>query len=417
VVKSYPFFDTSTAAPGIEEHLIAFEKMGPMTWKLPRSSSSSGSGKAALTVAFVFVCALVVCREISFSRMVAVLNVESNPSYGPHWGPFVDTHVSIEKRRRLPHWRVVTDCSSFSLDCMAHARLSDQYSDYPIPPKTIQERETWTVQDLSQPIQEWRETLAGVYQTNRTGISNIYPQKASAHSYEQCMALAGGKKTTTEQLDDVLSNRLQPERDTGMIAFTITDYNYAQDTIHDFVQAFEEVVGFPTESLLIVAIDKATTELACQYGYPVISWTNDESLRDAVANTKIVISSELVRRGMPFFFSEMDVFWIQSPKPSLIDFLNEPAQLIFSPHQNNPWGANIGVYASKANEGTVDYFGHCLDVLKEKPDTHDQYVMVRVLLQLMPLPHPDRITTNYFSFLEDTKHFWMLLPFSLSLFR
>jgi hypothetical protein len=52
--------------------------------------------------------------------------------------------------------------------------------------------------------------------------------------------------------------------------------------------------------------------------------------------------------------------------------------LYFSVHQNNPWAANIGVYASKANKYTQEYFEICIDVLKQRPETHDQWVMQQV---------------------------------------
>ena len=143
---------------------------------------------------------------------------------------------------------------------------------------------------------------------------------------------------------------------------------------------FEEIVGFPQHSFFIVAMDKATANLACEYGYPVISWNKADSLKDAVANTKLFISRELLTRGRSFLFSEMDVFWLRSPKPSLLAFLDSSAEVIFSAHQNNPWAPNIGVYASKANEKTLEYLDHCIDALAKKPKTHDQFVMVSVEL-------------------------------------
>jgi Nucleotide-diphospho-sugar transferase len=233
---------------------------------------------------------------------------------------------------------------------------------------------------------------------NRTGGTYIYPNPASRPAFEQCFGITQNK-STMEQLDDVLSYRIVPEKDTGMIAFTITDYNYARDMIHDIVQMFEEVVGFPRNSFFFVALDVATVELACRHNYPVISWNNDDNLKDAVANTKLVISRELAKRGMPFFFSEMDVFWLRTPKPSLLTFLDSSVEVMFSGHQNNPWAPNIGVYASKANDRTLEYFGHCLDILSEKPQTHDQYVMVSMDLfapQNMSARTPNLNEHNHF---------------------
>ncbi|KAL3908914.1 MAG: hypothetical protein SGILL_008299 [Bacillariaceae sp.] len=165
-----------------------------------------------------------------------------------------------------------------------------------------------------------------------------------------------------------------------MIAFTISDYSYAQDMIHDMFQMMEHVVGFSQQHFVLVAIDVQTVELACKFGYPVIFWkeSNTESLKEAVANTKLVLSMEFVKRGIDFFFTEMDVWWIKTPRKSLVDFQQRRENLLFSGHQNNPTAPNIGVYAVKANDYSREYFQTCLDVLKQRPETHDQWAMAEV---------------------------------------
>ena len=94
------------------------------------------------------------------------------------------------------------------------------------------------------------------------------------------------------------------------------------------------------------------------------------------------MSYELLKRGVDIFFSEMDVWWIKSPKPSLIEFQKQEGphdnHLFLSGHQNNPNAPNIGVYAAKSNDQTKEYFEICIDLLKQKPDTHDQLVMAEV---------------------------------------
>lgn len=88
----------------------------------------------------------------------------------------------------------------------------------------------------------------------------------------------------------------------------------------------------------------------------------------------------------------MDVWWIRSPKQKLIDFKNKHndnnngedendhngKHIYFSGHQNNYGAPNIGVYAVKADKYSEEYFRVCLDVLKEKPETHDQWVLAEV---------------------------------------
>ena len=189
-----------------------------------------------------------------------------------------------------------------------------------------------------------------------------------------------------QQLDEILSSgRLAPEPRTNMVAFTISDYSYAQDMLHDVFQMMDHVVGFSPKHFVLIAIDVSTVEMACRYGYPVVFWkeSDKESLKDAVANTKLILSMEFVSRGLDFFFTEMDVWWIKSPRKSLIQFQQSNSgprrnHLLFSGHQNNPTAPNIGVYAAKSNGFSKEYFQVCLDVLKLRPETHDQWAMAEV---------------------------------------
>jgi hypothetical protein len=73
-----------------------------------------------------------------------------------------------------------------------------------------------------------------------------------------------------------------------MVAFTISDYSYTYDMVHDVYQMMEAVVGFDSlRNFFLLAIDRKTVDVACRYGYPVVYWNADEGLRDAVANTKV----------------------------------------------------------------------------------------------------------------------------------
>jgi len=177
-----------------------------------------------------------------------------------------------------------------------------------------------------------------------------------------------------------------PEPDTNMIAFTISDYSYVRDMLHEIFQMMDETVGFSSKHFFLVAIDQKSVELACQHGYPVVMWKAYEgNLKDAVANTKIIVSYELVMRGFDFFFTEMDVWWIRSPKENLVEFQkrhddeeHDEKHLYLSGHQNNPHAPNIGVYAVKADKYTEEYFKIVIDFLKQKPETHDQWIMAEV---------------------------------------
>ncbi|KAG7345450.1 nucleotide-diphospho-sugar transferase [Nitzschia inconspicua] len=310
---------------------------------------------------------------------------------------------STSRRAELvPHWRVAVDCSSYNLDCYTRGQRENRYLPYPFPPNssTIQDFQTEIVRAFPK---EWLQHLQSHPITNYTqppAVSiqeahNLYPAAVGNDEYLNCLQFTGiqgaraTSKSTLDQLDEILaSGRLSVEPETKMVAFTISDYTYTREMLHDMFQMMEHVVGFSPRHFFLVAIDVETVEMACRHGYPVLFWkeSNNKGLRDAVANTKLVLSFELINRGINFFFSEMDVWWIKSPKPSLALFQDiSPDQTIenhlyFSGHQNNPLGANIGVYASKATKHTKEYFRVCLDLLKQRPTTHDQWVMHQVSL-------------------------------------
>jgi Nucleotide-diphospho-sugar transferase len=305
--------------------------------------------------------------------------------------------LSIQMHQRLPHWRVAVDCSVYNLDCFSRVKREHRYLPYPFPPTHV-DTQTEFLRDFPD---EWKQILQSQQITNYSkapevsiqNVHSLFPPMVEDEEYQKCLALAGiqggddSPKTTLQQLDEMLaSGKLTVEPHTNMIAFTISDYSYTQDMMHDMFQMMDHVVGFSPKHFFLVAIDVPTVEMGCRHGYPVIFWreSKTESLRDAVANTKIILSLELVNRGIAFFFTEMDVWWIESPKSDILAFQkidsNQTSEnhLYFSPHQNNPWAANIGVYASKANKYTQEYFKICIDVLKQRPETHDQWAMQQV---------------------------------------
>jgi hypothetical protein len=311
---------------------------------------------------------------------------------------------SLSSRRplqKLPHWRMAVDCSVYSLDCFSHGQRKHRYLPYPLPPTPTDEL---TVEIVREFPKDWSQILQSQPVTNYSSTPevtiqdqhNLYPAKVEDSEYQKCLDFTGigndsdsdvSERTTLQQLDEMLKfQRLTVEPDTSMIAFTISDSTYVHDMIHDMFQMMDHVVGFSQQHFVLIAIDVATVQMACRYGYPVIFWreSKNEGLRNAIANTKVVLSFELVKRGIAFFFTEMDVWWIQSPKPSLMLFQQQQEDnlvgnhLFFSSHQNNPKAANIGVYAAKANKYTQEYFEICIDVLKQRPKTHDQWAMQQV---------------------------------------
>ncbi|KAG7355180.1 nucleotide-diphospho-sugar transferase [Nitzschia inconspicua] len=307
---------------------------------------------------------------------------------------------------RVPHWRVAVDCSAYSLDCFSRGQRENRYLPYPFPP-TMSTMHDFQTDILREFPKEWVQRLQSQPVTNYShppeltiqNVHNLYPTVVGHDEYQKCMeftgiqgAAGGPTKSASNQLDEILaSGRLSMEPDTNMVAFTISDYTYSQDMLHDMFQMMEHVVGFSPRHFFLVAIDVGTVEMACRHGYPVLFWnestdnTNEGLLRDAVANTKLFFSFELINRGIDFFFSEMDVWWMKSPKTSLKAFQDLGADqttgnhLYFSSHQNNPGAANIGVYAAKSTDHTKEYFQICIDLLKQRPETHDQLVMHQVV--------------------------------------
>jgi len=258
-------------------------------------------------------------------------------------------------------------------------------------------RDEWSVESFDRIPNDWIEYLEKKKETEERKFSVVedknylYPPTVPEIEYQTCLDLAVNQnKSTIEQLDVLLSGKspqIVPEPDTNMVAFTISDYGYVQDMLHEVFQMMDDVVGFSSKHFFLVAIDQRSAELACKYGYSVVLWkADDDNLRDAVANTKVVLSHDLAKRGIDFFFTEMDVWWIRSPKPNLIDFQkrhdiddgNNRKHLYFSGHQDNYSAPNIGVYAVKSNRYSEEYFRVCLDVLNEKPETHDQWVLAEV---------------------------------------
>ncbi len=151
---------------------------------------------------------------------------------------------------------------------------------------------------------------------SRSILYSDAPAKVPSSTKEECMkqSLESHWKI---QIDNLLFNtnitsRLKREPTTNMIAYTISDYNYAYDMMHDVFTMNSEIVGFDA-SFFMVALDLETLEMACEFGYPVVAWPSARpedgtGLKEAVAFTKFEVSLYLIERGFDFFFYEMDVW-------------------------------------------------------------------------------------------------------------
>ena len=252
-----------------------------------------------------------------------------------------------------PNWKVSLDCSIFSLDCP----IRREYAPYPF--------DFWDDKFLKDSSEAMTENQQSHKQ--HPPESPGRPQPVSKQKEKKCMNYV--KDTPfSQQLDNMLQ---QLSRSLNrLVAYTLSDIGYAKDMIHDVFAMAHNVVGFP-DSFFMVAMDDATMELCCRYGYPILPCPHSGGLEDRVRLTKFQVSLDLLKNGQDFLFFEMDVWFI---RPMLPFLQNQIGDFLCSSHQNNPEGMNIGVYAAKANNATLEYFQHCLDVARTY-QIHDQQLM------------------------------------------
>ena len=247
------------------------------------------------------------------------------------------------------------DCSIFSLDCPIRRR----YAPYPFDFSSNELKEA----NLTE-LEQIFETSQPVTIPERTMNQ---PQPTSKEDEKHCLKYARDTLFNI-QLDQMLK-KLSRTANSTLVAYTISDIGYAKEMIHDVFAMAHNVVGFPN-SFFMVAIDEATLELGCRYGYPILPSPRTGGLEDRVKFTKFQVSLDLLKRGQNFLFFEMDVWFFQSMLPLLQQF----GDLLVSSHQNSPTAMNIGVYAVNSNDATREYFQHCLDVAS-KVEVHDQKLM------------------------------------------
>ncbi|CAB9526878.1 expressed unknown protein [Seminavis robusta] len=299
----------------------------------------------------------------------------------------------IVKKKKLPDWRIAMDCSIWDFHCVTTRQKSGVYEAYPFPYTRKYDHEhlfKWEQMDKV-PV-EWQQELADINTTlsfppPRT-VEYTYKEQVSESELQKCLQSAQDL-SWKEQIRSLIqgpNKQLDASKnDLNLLAFTISDYKYAKDMMHDFFQMNDNIVGLPG-ALFMVAIDHETLEMACRYNYPVVAWTSAvprktidterEDLKHSVANTKFEVSSALVEMDQDFFFYEMDVWFLQSPMPILALFHDD---ILFSSHQYCPKCVNIGVYLVHANAATKEYFKVAIQLAQECPDTHDQFVMAQIL--------------------------------------
>jgi hypothetical protein len=275
-----------------------------------------------------------------------------------------------------PDWRLTTECSAYSRDCVVKELSTRKYSEYPFQVGSSNwDRYTWEP-DLPE---GWETSLEknipkGV---NKESGTNTFNSTRVNQCVQSAQALS-----VDEQVDNLLK-RLD-RTPSGMVSFIISDYSYAKDMMHDVFEMSDNVVGFKN-SFFMVAIDRQTIELACQYDYPFLAWPQSSqqqqqeelgALKAAVANTKFEIGYALLLRNQPFFFFEMDVWFLRSPQTILE---TQTSDIVFSSHQDNPGTINIGVYSVLATDYSKTFFKLTIDLVKQSPEVHDQMAMQQLV--------------------------------------
>ena len=122
-----------------------------------------------------------------------------------------------------------------------------------------------------------------------------FPAKVDDAKRQECI-ISSQTLSVEDQLDKIHRN-LIPLNDThNMIAFSMTDKAYAKDMLHEVYEMNNDIVGFK-DAFFYVAMDSFTTNMACDYGYPVVTMPENEDLKKQVQSTKVYISKLLVERG------------------------------------------------------------------------------------------------------------------------
>ena len=335
-------------------------------------------------------------------------------------------------KKVVPNWMIAVDCSSFDQSCTSYNVAARRYAPYPFefvyhgannatdfevlggPDGTIP---SWLPANASSSSShrpfELRHTLVIPTTPNtQQHLESYYslndePPTVPLDQYLQCVA-AGVHTPYEQQLDAVLQSldnytthgwfdddsstvhSVVDHQNRQLVMFTISDYKYAYDMIHSFFQMSWELITTGHNSVFLVALDAATLRLACRYGYPVVlvkpKDDDSNSTKTMVQNTKFLVSRDIVERNYPFWFYEMDVWWIQSPLEAIRQTHQHRRSrpeyygmdIIVSGHQDNPQAPNIGFYAVQSNERTKEFFRELYRLIELRPTVFDQFAFVEL---------------------------------------
>ncbi|CAB9496882.1 expressed unknown protein [Seminavis robusta] len=334
---------------------------------------------------------------------------QGNDDDSPKMQQAKSTITKTKKTQKLPDWRLGMDCSIWDFHCVTLKQSSGLYQEYPFPyGRFYDHQDAFDWESMDHVPLDWQHELAQVNTTllypPPRPIEYRYKPRSSQSQYRACLQSAH-ERSWKDQLTNLIQSKqidASLNNDLNLLAFTISDYTYAKDMMHEVFEMNNHVVGFPG-AFFMVALDNKTLEMACHYNYPVIAWdtatptttttttsrrqqqiddnattttTTEDQLRASVQNTKLEVSLALLEMEQSFFFYEMDVWFLQSPLPVIKLFEED---MLFSSHQNCPICVNIGVYFVRATAATKEYFQIAIQLAKDSPNTHDQYIMGQIL--------------------------------------
>lgn len=230
------------------------------------------------------------------------------------------TPSSRQVKAKVPDWHIAVDCSVWDSMCPSSKIMGGRYETYPFPlSRHIKNLTAFDHELISGVPHEWMDALNVDNSIDRDPPRRIVhsdaPSKVSPAKREKCIQDTNELEWKV-QIDNLLKSSIKIEPTTNMIAYTISDFNYAFDMMHDVFAMNSDLVGFDG-SFFMIALDRDTLEMACDFGYPVVAWPSarpDDStgLKEAVAFTKFEVSLYLVDKGISFFFYEMDVWYVDS---------------------------------------------------------------------------------------------------------
>ncbi|CAJ1965179.1 unnamed protein product [Cylindrotheca closterium] len=342
-----------------------------------------------------------VLLAISLSLIVGLLVLNSSfihhhPSEQPfgHQDLMIPRPLGTLQDRILPDWYLTTECSIYSIDCVSRETKRNNYQSYPFPLVNPNLKNGTLPKDNV--IWKPARTFPTFQKKKEKSATEINKVEVTPHKDAQTCVQKATTRSLKEQLDDLLPayNDFKQKDDhmNERIVYTISDYSYAKDMIDDAFYMARVIMKL--DYFFLVAMDKATIQLACDRGYPVMGWpqlpanmmpeynsTDADSYKSTkkvadVALSKWLIALEILERQFPLFFFEMDVWFLKSPKSLWKD---QDVDVIFSGHADNPNYVNIGIYSVLPTPKAREYFEICIDLFKQRPKVHDQLIMMQIL--------------------------------------